>query len=496
MATISEAPSTSGAGRVESNGLNVIAEHERKGKPIGLFWPWFASNISVLSIAYGAYVLDNNVDFVQATVASIIGIIISFFLCGIISVAGRRGSAPTMVLSRSAFGVNGNRVSALLSWILTVGWETVLVVLATGAVSVVFTRLGWGGGDVTKAIALAVVAAITVLAGIFGFDLVMRLEAGITILTAILTIIYICLVWKYLSWHTISHMHHGTIEATIGSGIMVFTALGLGWTNCAADYSRYLPRNASAGGVTFWTTFGGSLGPVVLVFFGILLVGSKPSLSAPIGNNAIGALANVLPTWFLVPFLVVAVIGLIAGSVMDIYSSGLSLLSAGLPAPRWFAALIDGAIMTIGSIIIVFFTSNFVGPFEAFLSTVGVPVAAWAGVFIADILLRRRDYAEADLYNPKGRYGSVRIWPLLLIAAGTALGWGLITASVSQFGWEGYLLGPFGLGGKTGKWAYSELGVLVSLVIGFLGTLLTLPAIRHQESFPTGTAPADLDVTV
>ena len=33
---------------IEANGINVIAEGERKGTPRDLFWPWFAANISVL----------------------------------------------------------------------------------------------------------------------------------------------------------------------------------------------------------------------------------------------------------------------------------------------------------------------------------------------------------------------------------------------------------------------------------------------------------------
>jgi nucleobase:cation symporter-1, NCS1 family len=41
----------------EANGINVISEDERKGAPRDLFWPWFAANISVLGLAYGAYVL-------------------------------------------------------------------------------------------------------------------------------------------------------------------------------------------------------------------------------------------------------------------------------------------------------------------------------------------------------------------------------------------------------------------------------------------------------
>ena len=42
------------AGRIEANGINVIDESERKGTA-GLFWPWSASNISVLAVSYGAF---------------------------------------------------------------------------------------------------------------------------------------------------------------------------------------------------------------------------------------------------------------------------------------------------------------------------------------------------------------------------------------------------------------------------------------------------------
>src|SRR6201991_3467247 len=146
--------------RIELNGIEVIDESERSGEPRSLFWPWFAANISVLGISYGAFTLGFGVSFWQAVIVGVIGIVVSFALCGVIALAGKRGSAPTMVLSRAAFGVRGNRLTAALSWLLTVGWETVLVVLATLATATVFTRLGWGGGTGTKIVALIVVSAI------------------------------------------------------------------------------------------------------------------------------------------------------------------------------------------------------------------------------------------------------------------------------------------------------------------------------------------------
>jgi len=155
-----------------------------------------------------------------------------------------------------------------------------------------------------------------------------------------------------------------------------------------------------------------------------------------------------------------------------------------LRAPRWVAVGIDSVLMFAGVIYIVFVAGDFLGPFQAFLITLGVPVAAWCGIFIADILLRQRDYAEAELFLPHGRYGDVRRMPIGLVLAATAVGWGLITNPAADWlEWQGYFLGAFGLGGTGGPWAHGNLGVVVALMFGFLGYLmLGRRFVREQES--------------
>jgi nucleobase:cation symporter-1, NCS1 family len=225
-------------------------------------------------------------------------------------------------------------------------------------------------------------------------------------------------------------------------------------------------------------------GALVLLLAGLLLAGSDPELSAAIGFDPIGALGTLLPTWFLVPFILVVVLGLIGGALLDIYSSGLSLLAAGLRVPRPVAASIDGVLMVIGTVFVVFVADNFIGPFQGFLITLGVPIAAWCGIMLADIALRKRDYAEDELFDPRGRYGSVQPVPLALLVLGTILGWGLVTNTYAEWlDWQGYLLEPFGLGGKEGSWAFANLGVLLAFLIGLLGTLaLRARAVRAQET--------------
>ncbi len=475
-----------GALRVETNGINIITDAERRGTPRQLFWPWFGANVSVLGLGYGAFVLFFTVSFWQALIAGVLGIAVSFLLCGFIALAGKRGSAPTMVLSRAAFGVRGNKLPSVLSWVLTVGWETVLTILATLATATVFDQLGWGGGKPTKIVAIVVVATLIIVGGVMGFDLIMRMQTVITVVTGLLTVVYIALVLDKIHWHTVSAIPSGSTQQVIGVFVFVMTGFGLGWVNAAADYSRYLPRSASSRGVIGWTAFGGAVAPIVLLVFGLLLAGSSKTLFNAIAGDPIGALASELDTWALVPFLIVAVLGLVGGAVLDIYSSGLALLTAGLRVARPVAALIDGVIMVGGTVYVVFFATNFVAQFEGFLITLGVPVAAWCGVMLADILLRRRDYAEADLFEPRGRYGDIHILPVAVIVLGTAAGWGLVTNTMASWlTWQGYLLGPVGLGGKTGDWAGANLGVLFALVLGFVVTVLFDPVrIRRQEAAP------------
>jgi len=459
--------------RIEENGINVIVERERKGHPRDLFWPWFGANVSVLGLSYGSYVLNFGISFVQAIVVGVIGTVFSFWLCGVIATAGKRGSAPTMVLSRAAYGVRGNRLPSAISWLLCVGWETALTVIAVLATNTVFVRLGWGGGDGLKVVAMLIIAALIIAGGVMGFDLIMRMQVIITVVTGILTIVFIALTVKHISWHVVSHVHSGSFQLVIGALVLVMTGFGLGWVNVAADYSRYLPRSASSNGVVWWTTFGGSVAPLVLIAFGLLLAGSSSTLSSAVGNDPVGALANLLPTWFLVPFVIVAILGLVGGAVLDIYSSGLALLSAGLKIPRYAAAGVDGVIMLIGTIYIVFDKQNFLYQFEGFLITVGVLIAAWCGVFLADLVLRRKDYVDADLFASSGRYGDLRIVPVAITIVSSFIGWGLVTNTyASWLTWQGYLLKPFDLGGKTGHWAGANLGVIVALALSFVLTLL------------------------
>ena len=89
---------------VEQTGIEIIDESERTARPRDLFWPWFAANVSVFGISYAAFVLGFGISFVQAVIVTIVGVVISFALCGIIAIAGKRGKKVAEIFGRSPQG--------------------------------------------------------------------------------------------------------------------------------------------------------------------------------------------------------------------------------------------------------------------------------------------------------------------------------------------------------------------------------------------------------
>ena len=142
--------------------------------------------------------------------------------------------------------------------------------------------------------------------------------------------------------------------------------------------------------------------------------------------------------------------------------------------------------MVIGAIAVVFFAKDFIGPFQGFLITLGVPIAAWAGIFLADILLRTQGLRRRRAVHARsGRYGSVELAGDRAHRGRHRRSGGASSsrppASRGSPGRATCSARP--KGDFYGDWAYANLGVLFALVIGFVGTLIGgRGRIRRQEN--------------
>ena len=92
---------------------------------------------------------------------------------------------------------------------------------------------------------------------------------------------------------------------------------------------------------------------------------------------------------------------------VNTYSSGMSLLAAGLNVSRPVAIVID-AIVAFAMAAYAIFYYDFTPSFIAFLSLMVAWLAPWAGVYTADIWLRKSNYNGDDLLSGDG--GQYRGW--------------------------------------------------------------------------------------
>ncbi len=475
---------------IETHGIDPIPESDRHGRPFELFWIWCAANIGILGITYGAFLVTfYGQSLFQGIVGAVVGTIVSFLLVGYISLAGMLGSAPTLILSRASFGVIGNAIPTLISYVSLVGWETILVATATLAAETVLQSLGVGGGTATTAIAFVVIAGVTIAIGLMGHATILRIQTWFTWAFAILTVPFMALKWGHIDFTRVAHLPSSGFAGFLGGVSVIMAGLGIGWVNAGADYSRYLPRSSSRGGVVWWTTFGASVAPIVLIVFGVLLAANDPNLAS--SSNPIGDLAKGLPTWFLVPYLVTAVGGLVAGALLDIYSSGLNLLTLGVPLPRYQSVAIDGTIMIAGNIYILFFAKTFFSPFQGFLITLGVLLSAWSAIFLVDMFLYRRrvGYDEHELYSPRGRYGAVNVAGVVALVVAGAVGLGLVTSTAAVFRWAGYLIKVFPKGWQ-GTIGGSSLGLLIAFVVAGILYGILAPIFGERRTTVAGGVPA------
>jgi nucleobase:cation symporter-1, NCS1 family len=449
---------------IETHGIDPIPDSDRHGSGAELFWVWCAANISILGIAYGAYLVTfYGLDFWQGVAAALIGTVASFLLVGFVSLAGKIAGAPTLVLSRAAFGITGNVIPTLVSWIALVGWEIILVALATLSAEAILDRLGAPTGDVVTAIAFALIAAATIAVGLLGHATIVRIQTWFTYAFAVLTVVFFVLVVDQIEWDAVASLPSASPAWFVGGVSIVAAGLGIGWVNAGADYSRYLPHDLSSRAVVAWTTVGASVAPLILIPIGLLLAADNPDIATSL--NPIGVLARDVPTWFLVPYLLTAVGGLLAGAVLDIYSSGLNLLTLGVRIPRYQSVAFDGVLMLIGNVYILFFARDFFGPFQGFLITLGVLLGSWAAIFLVDLALFRwrQGYAESELYRPGPRYPAWNLPGVVAFLIAAFIGLGLVKSTAWVFAWAGYLLGA--VGGDDGAVANSSIGLWIAFVV-------------------------------
>jgi NCS1 family nucleobase:cation symporter-1 len=388
-------PTSDRAGRIETQGIEYIADVERHGRPRDLLVVWAASNITYLYIVLGGALVLLGLNAWQSLAVVLAGNVF-WALVGLLAVSGPASGTPSEVVTRAMFGVRANRVyNAVVGWGIGVAYEAINLSVAALAAFALVDHWGGHAGTAVKLVIVLSIALATFTISVYGHATIVKLSGWFTVvlLASSLVLGYYVLRHADLGYHVPvgAAVHGARLWATMAVGFTLIASSPLSW-GTGADYARYLPADTSSRAVAFWTAIGGFLPAVLLGALGVL-AGTVVNMTDPQT-----ALKAILPGWFYPLFLLVIVAGSITNNVLTAYSTGLSLQAVGIPWKRSVTVMFD-AVVAIGITCYALFISNFLTTLNNILALSVALLGPALAIYGTDILLRRNHFDGRELHD-------------------------------------------------------------------------------------------------
>jgi NCS1 family nucleobase:cation symporter-1 len=464
--------------KVEQRGIDLVPESDRKMRPSELFWLWAGAIWNVEFLVYGALIVSFGLSFGQAVLAILVGNAF-YVVLGFASLQGPETGTTAFMVSRAPFGRNGNRSVSFFNWVTQVGFEVEGIVIIVLVVKAMFNRGGIGVGSPLKVVIIIVAVAIQFVVPFLGHATITKVLRYLSFIFIPLFVIMAILVVPHVHSH-LSDFHQHTTWALWTTGVvLIVSAGGLGWTENANDYSRYLPRTTPKA-KTFWSATLGAAIPSIL----LELLGAAAFVVSP-GITQVTALPSSFASWFFWPFLILALPQLFAINTMDLYSSGVTLQALGLPIKRWGAVVIDTIVAGIVTALVIF-KGSFYNDLSGFLDYIVVWLGPWFGILMADYVLRRGRYDRDALTSSSGglywRNGGVN-WKAL-VAQGLGMFAALMWTDAAFY--QPAYTGPISnaLGGSDLSWL---LGIVVGAGVYAMLSVKSVPEEAATTPDPATT---------
>ncbi|MER6096892.1 cytosine permease [Streptomyces sp. NPDC001728] len=397
MPHASEAEGATLDGAVETRGLEPVPDAERTGRVRELFPTWVAANISVLLLTMGAgLIVFNGLNFWQVLAVAVAAPVLSYGIVGLISIAGKRGGAPGMALSRAVFGQRGNLFPGALIWVARWGWETINAVTGAYAVLTVLDLLfGVKPNTLLIVVTLLLFVTCTFLVSGLGINALRVCSKWSTYVFGAFSVLVLVYLVANTDWSAVFGRPAGS-TAMMVAGIGTIAAGGISWVPSGPDFTRYLPRTASSRAMVGTTVGGAGIVVLPMVLMGAVMAVSTPDLAS--AQDPVSFIGELLPMWISVPYLLIALLGMLLINSMSMYSAGFTAQTLGIKVPRAAAVSVNAVISLVFGFLLMVVATSFIGSFISFLTLLAVAFSAWIGVFGVD-MLRRRSYDAVALMD-------------------------------------------------------------------------------------------------
>jgi nucleobase:cation symporter-1, NCS1 family len=389
-------------GGLEVRSIDYVPLNERHGKIWHLGPLWFMSNAQIATLAVGLISISEGASWFWSVVSIAIGTLVGTLFMAFHSAQGPQLGLPQMIQSRPQFGYLGALLVWLFAYVQYAGFNVFNTILAGESMSTV------AHGPVKLWVVIVTVVALVV--ALVGYDLIHRAEQWLTY--AMILIFGIFTITLFFIHYPAGTFSVGTFHATPFLGQFgVVAGYQISWAIYVSDYSRYLPPSVTVRKTFLWTYWGSAIGGGWMMIVGATLAAWAGKNFDGTGIAEINAVGNHVFDGFGELVLILAALGLISVTALNMYGGSLTLISAidsfSKVRPTTtirIATITFTAVLSLIPALLI--GEDFLTNFEDFLLLVLYLFVPWTAVNLVDYyIVRRGHYAIGEIFNPTGMYG-------------------------------------------------------------------------------------------
>lgn len=318
-------PAHPGDMAVETHGIAPVPAGNRYGSARRLFTVWFAPQVNMTVIFTGTLAVVLGLGFWLGLLAMVIGTVLGSLAVAYLSTWGPRTGTAQLPNARMAFGSSVTVVAAI-QWLSSIAWDGLVGLFGGEALAALLGIPFW--------LAVAIVLAAQGTVGVFGYEVIHRLQA---VMTVVLLVTFAVLAVRLLGGHQVVTAPTLAGAELAGAFVMEVTialSLAISWASYASDYSRYLPVRTSRAAVFGYTFAGLALAYIAVQAIGIaagetLSDQTAEGIRSVMGGGVLGGLA-----------LLMIALGSVASNAMNDYSGSLALQTVGVRVRRPVSAVV------------------------------------------------------------------------------------------------------------------------------------------------------------
>jgi purine-cytosine permease-like protein len=466
-------PMTDRVGTIENAGVEYLPEDERDSSPRNLGAVFLGANLTWTNVVFGAFAILFGLSFWQTLASMAVGTVIGTLAVLPTAIIGPRTGTNMTVSSGAFFGIRGRFIGSGLALAIALGFAAVTVWTSGDALVAAGHRLlGTQESSVVHAVAYAAVAALMVTVALYGHATIVAMQKLVVpVVGALMIAGVVAFAGGFNPGASTGEYMLGGFWQTWMLCAVLFAAAPLSYGPTIGDYTRRISSvRFSDRQIAVALGVGMFIGVLLPSLFGAF---TAMSIAAPT-DSYLDDLVNASPAWYVLPIVVISLLGGLSQGVLCIYASGLDLEGLTPRLKRTQTTVITAAVAIV-LLYLGVFVFDAVDSVTAMTVALNAVITPWVAILAIGALRNRKGgYDTHDLQafaqaRRGGRYWFTGGWNVpAVIAWVVGATFGVLAVNTALY------VGP--LANIAGGVDLSTIGSAVLAGVIYAGATLVSPA--------------------